>query len=224
MAETGGKLYSVGGIQSSSVTAANYQYDPSLNSWATKTSLPKALSCPAVVSYGGKIHVFGGTTNTLGTANVTDHYSYNPSTNTWDTLAAMSEAKSQVMAVVSGSKIHIFGGYKNDGTASSVHQVYDPSNNTWSSAAACPAGMRYGGAVAKDGVIYVISSFGGPVYEYDTVLDSWIKLADNITPRYGFGYGLIGSAIYISQGYAGGILSSTEAYTLPKNIYYLKRD
>jgi Kelch motif protein/kelch motif-containing protein len=228
LCEVGGKLYSIGGIQDeSTITGANFEYNPSNDTWNStpKAAMPRALGFISAVSYGGKIHVFGGATDNGAASTVNDHYAYDPSNNTWDTLASLGVARCMAISVVVGSKIHVIGGYLGS-AASTIHEVYNPSNDTWDTLAALPAPMYTGGAVARDGKIYLTTNAdGGPVYQYDTELDSWVKLADNITPRFGFGYGLIGNNFYIALGRSGGsILGTTEAYELPRTIYYLERN
>lgn len=75
--EANGRLYAIGGCPSASSDAALSsieEYDPILNKWAVKASLPAARSNCAVVSWQGRVYIIGGIVAGNATSSVVVYY------------------------------------------------------------------------------------------------------------------------------------------------------
>lgn len=225
MAETGGYFYATGGQQNiTTMSDAITKYDPSLDTWTGGlTPMPTAKARHASVAYGGKIYAIGGTVNYASSGSDTTNYVYTPGTDSWADKAGLPVARCNLAAVVLNNKIHVIGGLMPGDVVSDAHDVYDPSNDTWTTAAPLPIPMDAHGAVVADGKIFVVGyTAGGPHYQYDPGTDSWVKLNSPVTPRANFAMGYISGKIYVSCGYGAG--GSTEAYPLPKSVFYHEKN
>jgi hypothetical protein len=75
--EANGRLYAIGGCPSASSDAALSsieEYDPVLNKWSVKASLPAARSNCAAVSWQGRVYVIGGIIAGNATSSVVIYY------------------------------------------------------------------------------------------------------------------------------------------------------
>ena len=204
VADVAGKLYAIGG-KNSSANALAYveEYNPTTNTWTTKQAIPAATTEMATVSYNGKIYVFGGK-NTSGTAINTVRI-YNPATNSWSTGKNMPTARFGSGAAIIDGKIYVAGGFTSSTTATNALQIYDPAANTWdTSKAQLPVALGYAGVVAKDS-LYAIGGFNGAdemslVYEYSPVLNEWLIWDGPNLVRYGMGAAITNSGIYVIGG------------------------
>jgi N-acetylneuraminic acid mutarotase len=227
MAETGGLIYAFGGFHNGIGTTltVNTCYNPSTNSWSSKTALPAARAYHSAVSYGGNIYVIGGASGVSTTTAVATNYMYTPGTNSWTTKASMTVARTGPATAILNSKIHVLGGYKADNTYTAVHEVYNPAANTWSTAAAMPVAIDGHGAVVASGKLYIMGGSPEAVnYQYDEATDSWVKLENAITPRAAAASGYINGSIYLASGYAGGSIASVEAYPLPLSVFHHEKN
>jgi N-acetylneuraminic acid mutarotase len=136
--EVDGKIYVIGGSQSSSVIAfssvgTNEMYDPATNSWTTLAPMPTPRSDHAACCYDGKIYVIGGHAahgeNTLAFVEV-----YDPATDTWAQKSDMKIARHGHAAFVYNNKIHTIGGTTHEADSIEVNgkmATYDPVTDQW---------------------------------------------------------------------------------------------
>ncbi len=153
-------------------------YDPREQVWSTISSIPTPLSRYSMVSFEGKLYVFGGWDGLTYKNTV---YSYDPQTNSWLTLSDMPTLRAYAGAAVAGGDIYIIGGF--DGaTALSTNEVYSPElefsgSDPWRAAAPLPA-IRYAmGVESIADIIHVIGGKGGDgdnkSYKYIAQIDAW---------------------------------------------------
>lgn len=123
----GGKIYCFQGGTGTSfpvtATNANYEYDPSGDSWATKTSAIKSYLSPlsAGLDTTGPIVSFGG--DTPGPVFHNDVESY--VLDTWTTRTSLTNATDEGMGCQYGlSTCHIFGGRIGSFTITAAHLQY----------------------------------------------------------------------------------------------------
>jgi N-acetylneuraminic acid mutarotase len=162
-------------------------YDPSTNTWSTKSPMPVARnSFAAVTGQDGKVYAIGGFTNTL--TNRVDVY--DPATDTWSSGHAMPTARDFCGAAVIDGKIYVIGGGRSVSNGRLV-QMYDPSTNTWTTKSPMPTSRYAMGVAVADGKIYVIG--GGLVWTstatnivevYDPQTDTWSTKSPMPGPRY----------------------------------------
>ena len=112
-----------------------HRYDPSTNTWVTRTRPPQYAS-HAVGVIDDKLYMVGGRTSSLNV--------YNPATNSWSSRAPIPAPASATRwtrwsAVIQRKLFVISRGYNLDGTFSSISAFsYDPATNSWTRKAAPP--------------------------------------------------------------------------------------
>ncbi|MDB5295687.1 MAG: Kelch repeat type 1-containing protein, partial [Phycisphaerales bacterium] len=109
-----GKIYAIAGQvgNDEKLTTQKYVevYDPATETWAAKTSIPKAVShvSSAVIVIGGRIIVMGG--ESAHNVQVRDVYAYNPATDAWSALTPLPAARFSGAAGVIGGKVYFSTG------------------------------------------------------------------------------------------------------------------
>jgi len=190
------KIYCIGGLILSkngtrtTLTGINEVYDPSTDTWETKTSMPTARDGFMANTVDGKIYLIGGwyqLETTYGNVGNTAQVDvYDPSTDTWTTGKSMPKAVAIYASAVVDNKIYVISGMAGSSAITNLTQIYDPKLDSWSLGAPIPMGVKDAGAGAITGAnllkaIYVVggSNAGAPlngqitnqVYSVET--DSW---------------------------------------------------
>lgn len=172
-----GKIYVIGGQNSTGPLSTMEMYDPATNTWSTKASMPGAKSMPGAAVLNGRIYVVGAPDNRL--------YEYNPATNSWATKASMpvTPQGSVAVASISGSMSVVVN-------VSGPPQMYryDPFANTWERRRDHPDTRSIASMGISNGMIYAVGGgFPGQtpqeatrVDRYDPSSDTWTRDA---TPR-----------------------------------------
>lgn len=122
-----GKVYVLGGINSSGIVDTIDEFDYRSGQWQTITTLPYPIRGFAAVADGNMIYISGGY---IGGEISSATYSYNISTNTWTKLAYMKETRERHSMVYENGMIYAIGGKNITGTLSSVEK-YNFASNTW---------------------------------------------------------------------------------------------
>lgn len=150
-------------------------YDPAMDTWTTRASMPTARNALAAAAVNGKIYAMGGWTGTENTATVER---YDPATDTWTEVRPMNAPNAGLSAAVLGGKIYAMGG--------SAVEVYDPLQDTWTTTRSTNWAPRYWLAAATiKGTLYTVggaesgdaSNLGAlydTVQEYDPAADAWV--------------------------------------------------
>ena len=164
--------------------STNEVYDPSNNSWQTKSPLPTARQYIQASVLNGEIYVIGGKNGGVSpsartTTNLNEVYSVE--NDSWTTKAAIPYEVSCYASAVYGGRVYVFGGVNVDFT-----QIYDPMNDSWSMGKPMPTLVEYAGAAATTGVlakerIYLIGGMSNhdhpfvrdTVQVYDPENDTW---------------------------------------------------
>jgi N-acetylneuraminic acid mutarotase len=164
--------------------AVNEVYDPSNDSWSTKTPIPTSTFVYASAVVDNKIYVMGGFSR--GHLNQI----YKPETDTWSygkevPNAVFSAAAGATTGVMAPKRIYLLGG-QDDNIAFNLTQVYDPENDTWTAGTPMPT-PRWGlGVAVVDDELYAIGGYDGETRlavnekytpaEYIPEFPSWIVL------------------------------------------------
>lgn len=200
----GGKIYAIGGYDASGDGYLDVveEYDPSTDSWATKTAMPVPIAFGASATDGTHIYIIGGSTD--GGAARDTVYRYTPSTDTWTTMAPMPTARYFLMAEYYNGKIYAVGGQTTALLKVSALEEYDVLSDAWASLTSHPgAGNILGTLTESGGALYMIggSPLGAGGYKYDIGADSWSAIADMPAAKMEHFAGAIGSDIYVTGGF-----------------------
>lgn len=122
-----GRLYAVGGYRylGSMIQplATVEEYDPTMNTWSTRASLPTARMQAGVAAVNGKVYAIGGYGMDGRYLNTVEEY--DPATNTWTTRPSMPTSRSRLgLAVATNGKLYAVGG--TDGQVLAAVEEFDP--------------------------------------------------------------------------------------------------
>ena len=211
MGSVNGQVYAAGGQLGSSVVATLEVYDPTTNTWTSKTSMPTARVYASAAVVNGLLYVIGGCT-TFDCAGITGTVeAYDPVTDTWTTKASMPTPRREFGAGVFNGVIYAAGGFTGGGGPSRNNEAYDPASDSWSTKASKPTPLGAVKLAGVNGLLYAPGGYDGCCSLYSTVeaynpsTDTWIVEASLPSSRAGGGVGVINGLIY----YAGG--SSVES-------------
>jgi hypothetical protein len=194
VAVVNGRIYAIGGSTASGFlpmvgggavlgyrdlggfVGTNEEYDPAMDTWTTRESMPTPRIVFATAVYQNKIYCIGGKTSN-GFTGVNEVY--DPANDTWETKTSMPTAQGWLTAGVVKGKIYLIGGSPN-GT---LNEVYDPVMDSWTTKASIPFEV-WGETAVVDDKIYVIG--GSRLQIYDTVTNRW---SQGSPPPSSVGYG-----------------------------------
>ncbi|WP_042159893.1 kelch repeat-containing protein [Paenibacillus gorillae] len=188
-----GKIYTFGGVNKSAVET----YDPSSDTWETKSTMPYQFARGASVVVGSKVYFVGN--------QLTRSLMYDSLTDSWQIKASMPSYRFWLSAASAGGKIYAFGGTTDTRDSLNSVVMYDPETDIWVSKNAMPT-VRFGSsAITYKGKIYVIGGHNGAnktnvVEVYDPVTDSWTTKANMPTPRSHLTLTFFGNKIYAIGG------------------------
>ncbi|XP_028813191.1 kelch-like protein 15 [Denticeps clupeoides] len=145
-----GKLYITGGITSSSTSKQVCVFDPAregtaehrtrrtpvlTSCWENKSKMNYARCFHKMISYNGKLYVFGGVCVILRASfesqGCPSTEVYNPETDEWTILASMPIGRSGHGVAVLDKQIMVLGGLCYNGHYSDSILTFDPEENKW---------------------------------------------------------------------------------------------
>jgi hypothetical protein len=135
----GGKIYAIGGINSSLNTLTNSveEYNPETNLWRTMANMPLPIAGAVVSAVGNSIYVIagsisGGPTIPISTPPLNTVYQFTPDTNTWTTLASSSTIlpRADMAGCAINGTIFLTTGRTFAGVSQNTSGAYIPSTNT----------------------------------------------------------------------------------------------
>jgi hypothetical protein len=196
------KIYFIGGTTGSNYTTGlplytglNEVYDPTTDTWETKTPMPTAKVAEANV-VNGKIYFIGGSPNN------TLNQVYDLATDSWAIKTPMP-TEAYGASIIIDNKIYVIGGSYSGSQFYTLNQIYDPETDKWSQGAPPPSvGVRQGSAVATTGErapkrIYVLDE---TLRVYNPETDSWTFGANIPTNRLNLGIALVNDMLYAIGG------------------------
>jgi hypothetical protein len=141
-----------------------------------------AVENPAVVSYQGRLYVFGGSTSAFSGA-VSNAGVYDPVTNQWRALSDMPAARGGACACQAGGMIYVIGGMDSEGNSLGSVDVYDPNGGSWVGITDMQTRRDNPGCAGIDGKVYV---FGGRTRDFDgTETDPALQSVEMYDPQSG---------------------------------------
>jgi len=215
-----GQIYAIGGMAGGGGTGLSAvgtveAYDPRLNKWTTRASMPTPRWLLGVVAgANGKIYAIGGEDETGVLATVEE---YDPISDAWTTKTNMPEPRAAFASVsASNGKIYVIGGFgRND-----LVFEFDPVADTWvQKDSYMPTGRYMLGAaevtrvyfdtakrqLVKRCLIYAIGGeANGPsnaVEVYDPTTDSWVSATSLAGARRGLAVAAVGKIVYAIGGW-----------------------
>ena len=122
-----GKIYVIGGFtgpvsESARIYNTVEEYDPSTDSWTTKTPMTTARTAFATSAVSGKIYAISGTPFTTYYSTVEE---YDAATDIWTFKANIPTARSNFGASEVNGKIYVIGGMTSGYTVISIVEEYD---------------------------------------------------------------------------------------------------
>ena len=134
----GGKLYVIGGYKQSGLSvwhpvATVFAYDPAIDTWAERASMPTPRGALSVTAHDGKLYAIGGYDRKANSAAVEV---YDPEHNTWAVRAPLPTPRDHLAAATVSGKVFAIGGRLNGDYRRnlSVTEVYDPVTDRWARA------------------------------------------------------------------------------------------
>jgi len=123
----GGKIFVFGGCDTSGVTGEVDKYDPETDTWTTGlATMPTPRASLVAGKLGDTVFAIGGSTNGLGSGQVSTNESYKIASNSWSTTpAAMITARSEAGVHSHGGRVFVVGG-GNRGASTDANEVYKP--------------------------------------------------------------------------------------------------
>jgi len=138
----------------------NQVYDPSADSWSTKTPIPSANWGYASAVVDNKIYVIGA-----------DHLTqiYDPETNMWASgtsspTLVLSSVAAATTGVLAPKRIYVLGGNYDLNVAMNLTQVYDPETDTWTTGTPIPTPRWSLGVAVVNDELYAIGGYDGDSY------------------------------------------------------------
>ncbi|MCW4043915.1 MAG: hypothetical protein NWE94_00160 [Candidatus Bathyarchaeota archaeon] len=208
------------------VTPANEVYDPSSDTWATKTSMTIPRSGMDAHCVGGKIYVIGGRSADRSVTGVNEVY--DPNIDSWTNKTSIPTPVTSYVSAAVGNKIYVIGGSDVDSKIVDLTQIYDVETDTWSDGAYIPYAITSAAAGATTGAlaperIYVVGGYysTGTInlnQVYDPEKDIWSLGAKLPKARSSLEVAVVDDVLYAIGGTvaAGGI----SIYTYGDNQQY----
>jgi N-acetylneuraminic acid mutarotase len=192
VAETGGKIYVIGGYPSTRITVDEVQvYDTASDTWSLAPKLPAPVNHSMPAAVNGRIYIAGGQSDAGNASFVATMYEFDPATQLWRTRAPMPRPRGGGAAAVLDGKIYVAGGRPPGGAE---FAVYDPATDRWTELPPIPTQRNHLGVVAVGGKIYVVggrveAGFQSRVLDtvevFDPRTNSWSNAAPLPRPRGG---------------------------------------
>src|SRR5688572_20876796 len=113
-----GKLYVFGGWDGGKARGVAYEYNPVIDRWTKKTSMPVPAHHAALAAANGKIYVMGGFVPPKDTAipvggawePIDNAWEYDPAGDSWKSLPPLPGKRGSAIAAEVGGKIYVIGG------------------------------------------------------------------------------------------------------------------
>lgn len=227
------KIYVIGGGIIDGIfykaVSVNEVYNPSNDSWETKTPMPTARWKLTAQAVNDEIYLISGVNPYTGTW-LDKNEVYSPASDSWTTKAPIPTPVRSPCSVVLDYELFVLGGLSPDGNLS-LNQVYDPMSNTWSYRKAMPEGVAgAASSVPSTSITKGIFVIGGDtkgsedqrdftnhnkVYYQDT--DNWTYGTSMPTVRCFLAAATVENKTYAIGGFSGDglMLTTNEEYTFP---------
>ncbi|NLG27685.1 MAG: S8 family serine peptidase, partial [Chloroflexi bacterium] len=218
------RQYVIGGHPDglASVTGAVSVLDLSTGQWTTGHAKPTPVAHAGAAELGGRIYVVGGHNPAFTPAILANVEVYDPAADRWSSAPPLPVALSGAAVAAHNGRLYVFGGQ----TASQYSQAayaYDPASGQWSTLAPLPVpDALHARAVSIGASLYVAGGWPDrtQLLRYDPATNTWTRLADLLTGRYGAAMTAADGRLYVAGGSgASTVLSSVERYDPDANTW-----
>jgi N-acetylneuraminic acid mutarotase len=208
VAERGGTIYSIGGVDETGPLAAGWSYRA--GAWTRIADLPEGREAPAGAFIGDTLYVNGGWGPNGRASGGT--YAYDPGANAWRTVAPSPVWVAAAGRAVLGGKLYLVGGCTNACGITDV-QRYDPATNTWERVADYPESTGHVACGAIDALLYCAGgtsrgTVSANTYAYDPAANTWTPRADLPIDLWGMGYTAASGQLLVAGGITGGAITN----------------
>ena len=226
-AETGGKIFAIGGSQNPTSLEI---YDPVLDQWIAGPAVPQPVKYCSAISLNGVIYVVGCRISDTNSDRI---FAYDSLSQTWSEKNNMPTARHAASLVVLDGKIWAMGGWT--GQPSNVPtnkvEIYDPITNTWSNGPSLDIAKAWTSAWVIDGNIHVAGGNGNQggnyrseVLRLDAGTNQWVQVSILPEQKAYAGYAQIEGMIFQVSGSTANGVHSDKVYaadiTPPMDLYY----
>ncbi|KAM4733161.1 kelch-like protein 3 isoform 3-T3 [Anableps anableps] len=211
-----GRVYAVGGFNSSLRERTVDVYDGARDQWSAAASMQERRSTLGAAVLGDLLYAVGGFNGSIGLSTV-EVYSHK--TNEWTFVASMNTRRSSVGVGVVDGKLYAVGGY--DGASRqclSTVEEYDPVSDQWCYVADMSTRRSGAGVGVLGGLLYAAGGHDGPLVRksvevFDPQSNTWRLVSDMNMCRRNAGVCAISGLLYVIGGDDGSCnLSSVEFY------------
>jgi N-acetylneuraminic acid mutarotase len=161
-----GKIY----VMSNSI---NYMYDPTMDTWTSRTPMPIQGSGFSLAVYHNQIYAIGGSFTEV----------YDVSHDSWQTKTPMPTNIFASGANVVNGEIYLISGYTVEYQTIGLNQVYNIANDSWTTKASLPYPVFGYASAVSGGKIYIIGGQDQNLHNepinvnftqiYDPMADTW---------------------------------------------------
>lgn len=162
-----GKFYAVGGVKRDAVQDSScnsvFEYNPTLNSWVSKSTMQKGRAGGAVVSLENKIYAIGGYNYYNNTGSMEE---YDVLSNSWQKIINFNNGNDgQCQALVVNNKIYTML------TDNMAHIAeYDPGTNNWIEKTTLLSPVMDFCKIVVNGQIYIVGGHPTANLSYSTAV------------------------------------------------------
>ncbi len=156
-------------------------FDPVLNTWEMKASLPIVIRGGTGFTAGNKGYAVCGANDRTY---IYDTYEYDTLANNWSAKAFIYIPRQRATGVSAGDLGYVIGGYSGSGGPLNDCWEYNQPLNTWSQRESLPlsASRYYSSGFSINGKVYVFGGTAGinhlnDLWEFDTVSNTWTQKA-----------------------------------------------
>jgi DNA-binding CsgD family transcriptional regulator/N-acetylneuraminic acid mutarotase len=174
-----GILYIFGGWDGTNFRNSVFSFDPVLEEWQERTSMPSARAFPSAAEAAGKIYIIGGINDNQS---VTANEIYTPSRdhdgqNPWEAGFPLPENRLAVQATTIADTIYVFGGEILQ--SNRIGLIYFPQTDVWQSLEPSPAplGDNFGMTSIGTNLFFVGGNFGTVFSDQNTTYQAIITLS-----------------------------------------------
>lgn len=209
MVEVNGKIYVLGGCETTESTPLKdvYEYDLQSKKWSKKANMIAVMRDMAVAARGDKIYVFGG----IGRSGKVDVY--DTKTDTWTEKENAAAGSFVCSAQKVNNSIYVLGCVD----SKLVYFEYLPNGGFKKLGGDYPPYKEVSKSTVINGKIYMrYGQMTDEMIAYDILRDQWIEGPNLNWPKQGEELQAIGTTLYSLGGYMNGFnaLNQVEAYTV----------